>query len=260
MSGRQQPGLFDLSGRVAVVTGGNGGIGLAMAKGLTDAGARVVIAARKRTKAEAALSMLRAGGAECLFVEVDVVSAGSCEAMTAETLERCGRLDILVNNAGVNIRRRPQDLEEAEWRRVLDVNLTGAFLCAKAAHPAMKRQGGGKIINIGSIYSILGAPLVAAYAASKGGLTQLTKALAAAWAQDNIQVNAVLPGWIDTDLTEVARAQIPELHEAVLARTPAGRWGQPEDLAGVTVFLAAPAADFVTGAAIVADGGYSMLG
>jgi 2-deoxy-D-gluconate 3-dehydrogenase len=143
---------------------------------------------------------------------------------------------------------------------VLDTNLTGALFCAQAAYPAMKQAGAGKIINIGSMYSIFGTSYGAAYAASKGALVQLTKSLAIAWANDNIQVNAVLPGWIDTELTRGARRHVAELHDRVLARTPAGRWGVPEDLAGIAVFLAAPASDFVTGAAIPVDGGYSSMG
>jgi 2-deoxy-D-gluconate 3-dehydrogenase len=142
----------------------------------------------------------------------------------------------------------------------MDTNLTGAFLCAQAAYPAMKQAGGGKIINIGSMMSLFGAPYATPYAASKGGIVQMTKALATAWATDNIQVNAVLPGWIDTDLTRRARQEVPGLHERVLARTPAGRWGTPEDHAGIAVFLASPAAGFITGTAIPVDGGFSIQG
>jgi 2-deoxy-D-gluconate 3-dehydrogenase len=143
---------------------------------------------------------------------------------------------------------------------VIDTNLSSAFLCCQAAYPAMLRAGGGKIVNIGSMMSIFGAPFTAAYAASKGGLVQLTRALATAWAKDNIQVNAVLPGWIDTDLTRRAREQVPGLHDRVVARTPAARWGTPDDLAGIAVFLASPASDFITGTAIPIDGGYSVQG
>jgi 2-deoxy-D-gluconate 3-dehydrogenase len=154
--------------------------------------------------------------------------------------------------------RKPAETDSAaEWRAVLDTDPTGAFICAQEAHPAMKQGGGGKIINIGSMYSIFGAADAAPYAASKGGLVQMTKSLAVAWAADNIQVNAVLPGWIDTELTVNARRELAGLHQRVLARTPAGRWGMPEDLAGVAVFLASSAADFVTGAAIPVDGGFS---
>ncbi len=143
---------------------------------------------------------------------------------------------------------------------MLDTNLTGAFICAQAAYPAMKQAGGGKIINIGSMFSIFGSPYAVPYSVSKGGLVQMTKSLAAAWAPDNIQVNAVLPGWIDTELTRDARQQVDGLHERVLARTPAGRWGVPEDLAGVAVFLASAASGFITGAAIPVDGGFSASG
>jgi 2-dehydro-3-deoxy-D-gluconate 5-dehydrogenase len=249
--------LFNLSGRVAVVTGGNGGIGLGMAKGLAAAGASVVVAARNAEKAEAAVAALGAGSN---FIALDVADESSCKALIDETVARYGRLDILVNNAGTSIRKPPEDYTAAEWRTVLDTNLTGALFCSQAAYPAMKKAGGGKIINIGSMYSIFGTSYGAAYAASKGGLVQLTKSLAIAWAKDNIQVNAVLPGWIDTELTQGARRHVPELHDRVLTRTPAGRWGVPEDLAGIAVFLAAPASDFVTGAAIPVDGGYSSMG
>jgi 2-deoxy-D-gluconate 3-dehydrogenase len=249
--------LFNLSGHVAVVTGGNGGIGLGMAKGLAAAGASVVVAGRNAEKAEAAVAALGAGSN---FIALDVADESSCKALIDETVARYGRLDILVNNAGTSIRKPPESYTAAEWHTVLDTNLTGALFCSQAAYPAMKKAGGGKIINIGSMYSIFGTSYGAAYAASKGGLVQLTKSLAIAWAKDNIQVNAVLPGWIDTELTQGARRHVPELHDRVLDRTPAGRWGAPEDLAGIAVFLAAPASDFVTGAAIPVDGGYSSMG
>ena len=182
----------------------------------------------------------------------------SVEALVAGTVQQCGRLDIVVNNAGTNIRKAPQEFALDEWRHVMDTNLTSAFLCSRAAYPHLKRAGGGKIINIGSMLSIFGASFAAAYGASKGGVVQLTKSLATAWAADNIQVNAVLPGWIDTDLTRQARQQVAGLNDRVLARTPAGRWGDVGDLAGVAVFLASSASDFITGAAIPVDGGYSV--
>ena len=251
---------FELSGRVAVVTGGNGGIGLGMARGLAAAGATVVLAARNAEKGEAAVASLTTSSAKSGFIAFDVADEGSCRAMIEETVERLGRLDILVNNAGTSIRKPPEAYTAAEWHTVLDTNLTGALYCSQAAYPAMKQAGGGKIINIGSMYSIFGTSYGAAYAASKGAIVQLTKSLAIAWAKDNIQVNAVLPGWIDTELTQGARRHVPELHDRVLTRTPAGRWGVPEDLAGIAVFLAAPASDFVTGAAIPVDGGYSSMG
>jgi 2-deoxy-D-gluconate 3-dehydrogenase len=252
--------LFDLAGRVAVVTGGNGGIGLGMAKGLAAAGAAVALAARNAEKGEAAAAALAASGARSAFIMLDVADEGSCRAMIEASLARFGRLDILVNNAGTSVRKPPESFTAGEWRMVLDTNLTGALFCSQGAHAAMKQAGGGKIINIGSMYSIFGTSYGAAYAASKGALVQLTKSLAIAWAKDNIQVNAVLPGWIDTELTQGARRHVPDLHDRVLDRTPAGRWGIPEDLAGIAVFLAAPASDFVTGAAIPVDGGYASMG
>jgi 2-deoxy-D-gluconate 3-dehydrogenase len=252
--------LFDLSGRVAIVTGGNGGIGLGMARGLAEAGAAVVLAARDVGKSTEAVKALEAAGARAAMVKVDVRSQASCRDMVDQAVERFGRLDILVNNAGTNIRKQPQEYALEEWATVLDTNLTSAFMCSQAAYPAMVRAGGGKIINIGSMMSIFGASFTAAYAASKGGIVQLTKALATAWAKDGIQVNAVLPGWIDTDLTRQARREVAGLHDRVLARTPAGRWGTPDDHAGIAVFLASAASDFVTGTAIAVDGGYSVQG
>ena len=251
--------MFDLTGKVAIVTGGNGGIGLGMARGLAQAGARVVIAARNAGKSSAAVQELQALGCDALAIEVDVCAEASVEALMSQAVERCGRLDILVNNAGINVRKPAHELSLDEWRQVLDTNLTSAFLCSRAVHPHLRQSGAGKVINIGSMLSIFGASFAPAYGASKGGVVQLTKSLAAAWAADNIQVNAVLPGWIDTDLTHTARQQVAGLNERILARTPAGRWGRSEDLAGVAVFLASAASDFITGAAIPVDGGYSVL-
>jgi 2-dehydro-3-deoxy-D-gluconate 5-dehydrogenase len=250
--------LFDLAGRVALVTGGNGGIGLGMARGLAQAGAGVVIAARNRTKADAALAELRGLGARAAFVELDVLDEASCRGAISKAVAELGRLDILINNSGTTVRKQPEALTAAEWHLVIETNLTGAFFCAQAAYPEMVRAGGGKIINIGSMMSLFGAPYAVPYAASKGGIVQMTRGLATAWAKDNIQVNAVLPGWIDTDLTRNARVQVEGLNERVLARTPAKRWGKPDDFAGIAVFLAASASDFLTGAAIAVDGGYSI--
>jgi 2-deoxy-D-gluconate 3-dehydrogenase len=251
--------LFDLRGRVAIVTGGNGGIGLGMARGLAGAGAGVVVAARNAEKSRAAVAELRALGAEALAVEVDVTDEQSVEAMVSTAAAWRGRLDILVNNAGINIRKPAQDLALDEWRRVLDANLTSAFLCSRGVYPHLKRAGAGKIVNIGSMLSIFGASFGPVYGASKGGIVQLTKSLAVTWAADNIQVNAVLPGWVDTELTRRGRTEIPGLDQKVLAGTPAGRWGRSDDFAGIAVFLASAASDFLTGAAIPLDGGYSTL-
>ena len=252
--------MFDLKGRVAIVTGGNGGIGLGMARGLAAAGARVVIAARNASKSQAAVKDLAARGGEALAVETDVADERSVARLVETTRERWGRLDILINNAGINIRKPVHELALDEWRRVLDTNLTSAYLCSKAAHPAFKAAGGGKVVNIGSMMSLFGASFAPAYGASKGGIVQLTRSMAVAWARDNIQVNAVLPGWIDTELTQNARREVAGLHESVLRRTPAGRWGGIDDMAGVAVFLSSAASDFVTGTAIPVDGGYSVQG
>jgi 2-deoxy-D-gluconate 3-dehydrogenase len=249
---------FDLKQRVAFVTGGNGGIGLGMAKGLAAAGAAVIIAGRDEAKAQAALAELRGLGAQAAFAELDVRREAACRQAIDRAADEFGRLDILVNNAGTAIRKQPQDLTAEDWHAVLDTNLTGAFFCAQAAYPHMRRAGGGKIINIGSMMSIFASSYAAPYAASKGGIVQLARSMAVAWAKDNIQVNTVLPGWIDTELTRKAREQVPGLHERVLARTPAERWGAPDDFAGIAVFLASPASDFITGAAITVDGGYSV--
>ena len=252
--------LFDLSGRIAVVTGGNGGIGLGMAEGLAAAGATVVLAGRNATKGAAAARQIRNAGGQAEFANVDVTDEKSCRALMDGAAKQHGRLDILVNNAGINIRKAPDVLSAAEWRSVIDTNLTSAFVCSHAAYPHMKKAGGGKIINIGSMMSIFAAGFAPAYAASKGGIVQFARACATAWAKDNIQVNSVLPGWIDTDLTKGARREVQGLHERVLGRTPAGRWGDPKDFAGIAVFLSSAASDFVTGAAITVDGGYSVLG
>jgi 2-deoxy-D-gluconate 3-dehydrogenase len=252
--------LFDLKGRVALVTGGNGGIGLGMAEGLAQAGAAIAVVGRNQAKGEAAAQKLSAHGADCAFIAADVAAEAGCRTMVRDTVARFGRLDILVNNAGTNIRKRPEAYDAAEWHQVIDTNLSSAFYACQAAYPALCKAGGGKIINIGSMTSIFGVAFATAYAASKGGIVQLSKSLATAWAKDNIQVNAILPGWIDTDLTRTARVQVEGLHDRIIARTPAGRWGVPDDLAGVAVFLASAASDFVTGTAIPIDGGYSAQG
>ena len=247
--------LFDLSGKVAIVTGGNGGIGLGMARGLAQSGAAVVLAGRNAAKNAAAAKEI--GGSS---VEVDVRDEASCRAMIVEAVKRHGRLDILINNAGINIRKQPQEYTLAEFHDVMNTNVTSTFHCSRLAYPEMQKAGGGKIINIGSMMSIFAASFATPYATSKGGIVQMTRAMACAWAKDNIQVNCVLPGWIDTELTRRARTDVEGLHDRVLARTPAGRWGEPSDFLGIAVFLASHASDFLTGAAIPVDGGYSVQG
>ncbi|HEX5141116.1 MAG TPA: glucose 1-dehydrogenase [Dehalococcoidia bacterium] len=256
----EQVAPFDLSGRVAIVTGGNGGIGLGMARGLAANGATVVVAARNADKSASAVKELEAFGARAAAIEADVSDEAAVNHLVEETVRRFGRVDVVVNNAGTNVRKEPQDLSLAEWHLVMDTNLTSAFLTSKAAYPHMKVQGGGKFINVGSMMSVFGVPFSPAYASSKGGLVQFTKVLATAWAKDNIQANAVLPGWIDTDLTRTARVEVPGLHDRVLSRIPAGRWGDGDDLAGIAAFLASSASDYITGAVIPVDGGYASQG
>ena len=251
---------FNLSGRVAVVTGGNGGIGLAMAEGLASAGADIVIAARDSKKGTKALTILQGFDVRSTFIQVDVRDPLSISDLVESVMRELGGLHILVNNAGTNDRKQPEEYALEEWQTIIDTNLTSAFVASQKVYPHMSRAGGGKIINIGSMMSIFGASFTVPYASSKGGIVQMTKGMACAWAKDNVQVNAVLPGWIDTTLTREARQQVEGLHDRVEARTPAGRWGVPGDLSGIGVFLASSASDFVTGTAIPVDGGYSVQG
>ena len=249
--------LFDLTGKVAVVTGGNGGIGLGIAMGLAGAGANIVIAARSVEKTAQALENIRALGVEAHGITVDVTQEPAIQRIVTSTIDHMGRLDILVNNSGIAVRAQPQELTAAQWDSVVDVNLRAAFLASKAAYAQMVKAGGGKVINVGSMYSIFGSDWGAPYAASKGGLVQLTKSLAVAWAKDNIQVNAVLPGWIVTDLTRGIQDADPNRYDNISRRIPTGRWGEPSELAGAAVFLASTASDYVTGATLTSDGGYS---
>ena len=250
--------MFDLSGKVAIVTGGNGGIGLGMATGLAKAGARVVVAARNAEKSRDAVKKLRSLGSDALDIPTDVTSEEAVNALVEQTMRRCGRLDILVNNAGINIRRMLQDLKTEEWWHILNTNLSSCMFCCRAAYPHLKAAGGGKIINVASVLSIMGAPMTPAYNASKGGILQLTRSLAVGWGPDRICVNAILPGYTATDHIGKMLQGVVGLDEKVVSRTPVGRWGKPEDFEGIAVYLASPTSDFVTGAGIVMDGGYSI--
>lgn len=248
---------FDLDGRVALVTGGNGGIGRGIALGLAEAGADVVIAARDEAKTAGVVAEIEALGRRALGVRCDVNDRADVDAAVAAANEAFGGLAILVNNAGVAGGGLPEEIPEEVWDRVVDTNLKASFVFAQAAHPLLKASGHGKVINIGSEYSLFGSPRVLPYSASKGGVIQLTKSLAVAWAGDHIQVNAIIPGWITTDMT-AGVISTPELHDPIISRTPAGRFGEPEECAGAAVFLASQASDFVTGVSIPVDGGYAV--
>jgi 2-deoxy-D-gluconate 3-dehydrogenase len=248
---------FDLSGNVAIVTGGNGGIGRGIALALAAAGADVAIAARNADKTAAVVAEIEALGRRALGVPCDVLRKADIDAAVAATIETLGRPSILVNNSGIARGGRPERMSEQDWDDVVDTNLKACFLFAQAVYPSMKELGRGKVINIGSEYSLFGSAQVVSYSASKGGVVQLTKSLAVAWAPDNIQVNCIIPGWIVTDMTAGGYAN-PEFHARILARTPAGRWGEPEDCGGPAVFLASRASDFVTGVSIPVDGGYAV--
>jgi 2-deoxy-D-gluconate 3-dehydrogenase len=250
--------MFDLKGRVAIVTGGNGGIGLGMARGLAAAGADIAVVGRNETKSNVAVAELRQHGVKAIAVTADVNDKTAVTNMIERVKRELGRIDILVNNAGITVRKPPHVLSIEEWNSIIQTNLTSAFVCSQAVYPVMKAGGGGKIINIGSMMSIFGASYSPAYAASKGGIVQFTRSCACA--ADNIQANAILPGWIDTELTQGARQQVEGLHDKVLARTPAARWGAIDDFAGIAVFLSSAASDFVTGTAIPVDGGFSVQG
>lgn len=246
--------IFSLKGKVAIVTGGNGGIGFGIAKGLAGAGADMVVAARNQEKTEKAVKELQALGAKAMGVFTDVRDESAVKTMFRTVAEDFGVPDILVNNAGVALRKDPQDFTLEEWNHVVSTNLTTVFLCSREVYPYMIKAGGGKIINIGSMTSIFGGAVAASYSASKGGVVQLTKSLAVAWAKDNIQVNAILPGWIHTPMTS---SMSSNRYGSIKSRIPRGRWGEPDEIAGAAVFLASPASDYVTGIALPVDGGYS---
>jgi 2-deoxy-D-gluconate 3-dehydrogenase len=253
--------MFSLKGKVAIVTGGNGGIGKGIARGLAGAGAGVVIAARNKAKTdEAVAGIIKDFDVRALGLVTDMRSPVDIADMVRQTVDGFGRLDILVANAGIGFHKPPTDLTLEEWDENIEINLRHTFLAAKAAYPYMKQAGGGKIITLGSMTSIFGIAFLPSYGASKGGILSLSRSLAVAWAKDNIQVNCILPGFIDSGLSAEGRREVPGFQEAVEARTPAHRWGDPIDLAGTAVFLASPASDFVTGLALPVDGGYAAQG
>jgi 2-dehydro-3-deoxy-D-gluconate 5-dehydrogenase len=249
--------LFDLTNRVAVVTGGNGGIGRGIALGLADAGAAVAVLGRNDEKNQRVLAELKAIGVPSIAVKLDVTDRARLEPALNRVESELGGIDILVNNAG-NVSLSGGVLQEKpeDWDNVIETQLNAVFLLSKLVALSMRGRKGGKIINIGSMYSFFGSALIPSYSAAKGAIIQLTKSMAIELAPYNIQVNAIAPGWIETDMT--APVHTMPLNDEILARTPAGRWGQAEEVAGTAVYLASRASDFVTGTTIRVDGGYAI--
>jgi 2-deoxy-D-gluconate 3-dehydrogenase len=251
------PALFDLTGSVAVVTGGNGGIGRSIALGMAQAGAAVAVFGRSDEKNQRVLAELKTIGVPSLAMQVDVTDRAGLEPALEKVESQLGSVGILVNNAG-NVSLSGGVLQETpeDWDSVIETQLNAVFLLSKLAAGSMVRQNGGKIINIGSMYSYFGSGLIPSYSAAKGAIVQLTKSMAIELAPHNIQVNAIAPGWIETDMT--APVKTMPLNDEILARTPAGRWGQAEEVAGTAVYLASKASGFVTGTTIRVDGGYAI--
>ena len=251
------PALFDLTGRVAIVTGGNGGIGRGIALGLAEAGAAVAIFGRNEEKNLHVLAELKTIGVPSIAVKVDLTDRAALEPACNQVESQLGGVSILVNNAGnVSLSGGVLNEKPEDWDNVIETQLNAVFLLSKLAAQSMLGQQGGKIINIGSMYSFFGSGLIPSYSAAKGAIVQLTKSMAIELAPHNIQVNAIAPGWIETDMT--APVHTMPLNDEILARTPAGRWGQPEEIAGTAVYLASRASDFVTGETIRVDGGYAI--
>jgi len=247
---------FDLTGRTAVVTGGGSGLGFAIARGLAQAGARVVINGRNRAKLDAAAAQLAAEGRLASVAAFDVTDEAAVNAGMADIERVAGQVDILVNNAAVNIRKPFDQYTLAEWRALQQANFDGPFLVTRTVVPGMKARRRGKIINICSLASDIGRPNIVAYAASKGGLRMMTRALAVELAPHNVQVNGISPGFFKTEMN-TALIGNAEFSAWVEKRTPAGRWGDPPEIAGAAVFLASPAADYVTGHLLYVDGGFT---
>lgn len=249
--------VFKLDGRVALITGGNRGLGYEMAKALAEAGASVVVTSRQAEKARAsAAALARTTGKRALGVAADVTQAQQVEDMVQAVMQEFGRIDILINNAGINIRKPIEEFDEASWDLVLNTNLKAPFLCARAVVPFMKKQRSGRIINLSSMLGLTALPERGAYSSSKGGVLQLTKVLALECAPFNVTVNALCPGPFATELNTPVLNN-PEANKFFIEHIPLGRWGKPEEIGGAIVFMASDASSFMTGAALVFDGGWT---
>jgi 2-deoxy-D-gluconate 3-dehydrogenase len=249
--------LFDLSGNVAVITGGNGGIGRGIAIGLAKAGAAVAIFGRNEEKNKVTLAELKEIGIPAMALQVDITKRSELAPAIKKVEQALGNISILVNNAGIAVLSGGILNEtEEEWDGLIETQLNAVFLLSKIVAKSMVENKRGKIINIGSMYSFFGASFAPSYSTAKGAVIQLTKSMAIELAPYNIQVNAIAPGWFVTDMT--AAVQTMPLNDEIIMRTPAGRWGQPEELAGTAVFLASTASDFITGETIRVDGGYAI--
>lgn len=248
---------FRLDGLVALVTGGGRGLGAAIARALAAQGAAVVIAGRDEATLAAALPALRQTSPRSTCWPADVASEASVEALAGRIDAEFGRIDVLVNNAGINpYYKAPEKTALSEWQEIIAVNLTGVFLCCRVFGERMLAQGAGSIVNVTSIAGHVGLPKSAAYCAAKGGVELLTRSLALDWAGKGVRVNALAPGYFETDLTSGMRDH-PVLADRVRDKTPLGRFGRPDELGGAAVFLASPASRFVTGQSIVVDGGWT---
>ena len=248
-----------LDGRAALVTGGSRGLGLGMALALAHSGADIALAARSEGQLQQAADLVRQTGQKAVILPTDVSQVAEVQKMVADAHAHFGRLDILVNAAGINIRQPAVTFAETDWDTLMNVNLKGAFFACQAASELMRAQGGGKVINLGSLSFEIVVPNIALYAVSKGGLRQLTRALAVEWAAHNIQVNAIAPGRFWTAMTDAVFSD-PELYESAVSVIPQGRPGVPSDLAGATVLLASDAGAYITGQTIVVDGGWLVSG
>lgn len=249
--------LFDLTGKVALITGSSRGLGYAMAEGLAQAGATVILNGRNQERLAATVSEFKDKGYSVHSAAFDVTQSAEIKKQVAHITETVGTIDILINNAGIQHRQPLEEFDESAWRNVMDVNVNGVFLTSQAVVHGMIKQQSGKIINIASLMSEVSRATISAYVASKGAVKQLTKSMSTEWAQHNIQINAIAPGYFKTELN-VALFTDPEFNAWIEQRTPAGRWGEPEELVGVAVFLASNASSYINGQMLIIDGG--MLG